>query len=215
MHTEQPIRTYSKDQELVASRREHIAQCAAHLLVKKGYDRTSVREIADACGMGMGNLYHYIGSKEDILYLVIDHGLSRYVEFCEKAFAKLDIISPPEALRKAIGEYYRTVDDSQDLMLFAYQETKNLRLDAREAILDLDRRIVAAFERLLARGCTTGDFSIDNLTLVAHDIVTRGQLWAVRRWFLRKYGSLEQYIKDETELILRAILPPKVMASKG
>ena len=47
-----------------------IAEAAAALFVEKGFHNTSIREIAKACGMSMGNLYHYIKSKDDVLFLV-------------------------------------------------------------------------------------------------------------------------------------------------
>ena len=47
-----------------------IAEAAASLFVEKGFHNTSIREIAKACGMSMGNLYHYIKSKDDVLFLV-------------------------------------------------------------------------------------------------------------------------------------------------
>jgi len=200
------IRSFSSDEKLIATRREHIAKCAAHVFVKKGYDRTSVREIAVACNMGMGTLYRYIGSKEDILYIVIRDGLSRYVNFYENVIGKLVKNKPDEALRLAIDEYYRMVDSSQDLMLFAFQETKNLLPDAQKAILDLDKRIISAFEKLLTNGCEAGVFSIRDIRTAAHNIVIEGQMWAVRRWFFRGQKKLDDYIKEQTELTLKSFL---------
>ena len=204
------IRTYSKDEELIASRRRHIAKCAAHLFVKRGYDSTSVREIAEACDMSMGSLYRYIGTKEDILYLVMEQGLSKFLGFCDSVDANTNAISPSKSLQQAIRKFYRVIDDIQDVVLFSYQETKNLEPEAQQRIFDLDGQVVAVFERLLAKGCETGDFKIHNVTMVAHDIVAIGGMWAARRWFLRKCCTLEEYIKEHSELILRAICQNKI-----
>ena len=204
---EHSIRTYSKDDELVASRREEIARSAARVFVKKGYDSTSVREIIDACGMSTGTLYHYVGSKEDILYLVINHGLLRYTDFFEEIAAGLDTMSPTEALIRAIREYYRRIDGFQDFTVFIYQETKSLQSSARQSVLDAERRLVSVFERLLIRGCEAGEFKVDNVTLVAHDIVAVGEMWAVRRWFLRKCCPLEEYTRHHIDSFLKCISP--------
>lgn len=201
------IRTYSKDDELVAARREEIARNVARVFVKKGYDRTSVREIVDACGMSTGTLYHYVGSKEDILYLVINHGLSRYTDFFEETAVDLDTISPTDALVCAIREFYQRLDKFQDFTVFIYQETKNLQSSARQSVLDAERRLVSIFERLLTRGCETGEFKIDNVTLVAHDIVVVAEMWAVRRWFLRKCCTLEEYTRHHIDSFLKCISP--------
>ena len=201
------IRTYSKDDELVALRRAEIARSVARVFVKKGYDRTSVREIVDACGISTGTLYHYVGSKEDILYLVINHGVSRYTDFFKEIAADLDQMSPTEALICAIREFYKRLDGFQDFTVFIYQETKNLRSSARQSVLDAERRLVNVFERLLTRGCETGEFKINNVTIVAHDIVVVAEMWAVRRWFLRKCCTLEEYIGYHIESFLKCISP--------
>jgi len=51
-----------------------------------------------------------------------------------------------------------------------------------------------------------GEFDIGNITLMAHDIVVSGHMWAVRRWFLGSQCTLEEYIREKTESILKAIL---------
>lgn len=204
---QETIRTFSKDIQLVRARREHIAECAAKVLVKKGYDRTSIREIAEACGMALGTLYHYVGSKQDILYLVINHGLSRYADFFDQIVVSLDAMSPTEALKHAIQEFYRRLDGFQDFTVFTYQETKNLHSSARQSVFDAERRLVAAFEKILERGCMGGEFEVDNVTLVAHDIVVAAEMWAVKRWFVRKYATLDEYTGQHIKSFLKSISP--------
>lgn len=201
------IRTYSADQHLVANRREHIARCAAHLIIRKGYAQTSVREIADTCDMAMGTLYRYIGVKGDVLYLVIELGVMRLIEFIDRTLTNMDNINPTQALRQALEEYYRLVDDLQDLMLFTYQETRNLQPQARNSVLDTDKRIVALFEALLAKGRATGEFKIDDVKMVAHNIVIIGHMWATRRWYLREWSTLEVYTREQTKLIFKMVCP--------
>ncbi len=48
-------------------RRLEIVDRAAHLFAAKGYDATGIAELSQALGLGRGTLYHYIGSKEDLL----------------------------------------------------------------------------------------------------------------------------------------------------
>ncbi len=74
------MRTYSKDTELIEDKRKYIAGKAIKLFLKKGYLKTSVREIAAFCEMGIGTLYHYIGTKNDILALVRDEVFSLFEE---------------------------------------------------------------------------------------------------------------------------------------
>jgi AcrR family transcriptional regulator len=206
MPTKFDIRASSSDRALVNRRREHIARCATRIFVKKGYERATVGEIARACGMSKGNLYNYVGSKEDILYLGIDHGLSRLAETVEGLRDRLSNVAPADALREFMKTYYQLIDEDPDFTLFTYQETKNLDAKARRRVLESAARDVAAFEGLLRRGVELGEFHIGNITLMAHDIVVSGHMWAVRRWFLRSQCTLDEYIREKTESVLKAIL---------
>lgn len=199
------IRTYSENPELVARRRQHIALCAAHVFVKNGYERANVHEIAAACSMSIGTLYHYIGSKADILHLVIEHALARKLEGIEAISANSTRVSPTEALKQAFELICRRIDEDQDITVFIYQETKNLESSSRRSCLDMEMRCVATIEALLTRGRATGDFSIRDVTAMAHNIMVTAEMWAFRRWSLRKRYTLEKYIREQTELILRAI----------
>jgi TetR/AcrR family transcriptional regulator, cholesterol catabolism regulator len=55
----------------VPSRMPEILDAAAKVFRSKGYDAASVQEIADAVGILKGSLYHYIDTKEDLLYGVV------------------------------------------------------------------------------------------------------------------------------------------------
>jgi len=209
------IRTYSRDSDLVARRRREIAVATARVLVKKGFDRTSIREIANACHVAPGTIYHYIGSKQDILDLVLTQAKAHYEDFFEKADAYFNTLSPTQALKQTIEDFYRKLDERQDFALFCYQEAKNMSGQQLETLLNWDRSVVDVFRRLLDKGCASGEFIIDDITLVAHHIVVDSAMWAVRRWFLREYYTLEEYIRKEIQFILGAIYSDRGMSHAG
>ena len=51
-------------------------RAAAHLFYERGYEATSVQDVAVAAGLLKGSLYYYIRTKEDLLYAVVEqaHG---------------------------------------------------------------------------------------------------------------------------------------------
>ena len=203
------IRTYSQNEKLVSLRRQQIARCAAPVFVKKGYRRVNLRQIANACGMSVGNLYHYVGRKEDIVYLVFDYVMSEVLEFIEAICPTYDALPPAEALRRAIDTYYRKVDELQDSVVFMYQETKELRPDGRGRVFELERRLSYVFERILDRGCTSGDFKVGGSPIIAQSIVILGHMWALKRWLLGKHYVLEEYINEQTKFILEGVCEGK------
>lgn len=54
-----------------ASTGERIWQAALTLFARQGFAGTSTRDIADASGLTQGSLYHYMGSKDDLLEQVM------------------------------------------------------------------------------------------------------------------------------------------------
>jgi len=200
------IRTFSSDEALVKERRNHIVRCSTKAFTKKGYDRTNMRELAKACEMSAGALYHYFGSKEEILYSIINSATSQQAGSMEDWANELATVSPTIALVELMRKFYEWHDENQDITLFTYQETKNLPGNAQQNIFDSEARILTVFEKLLTRGIEEGEFNIDDPKLIAHDIVVIGHAWALRRWHLRKHWIFKTYVKEQTEAILRAIM---------
>ncbi|MCX6006961.1 MAG: TetR/AcrR family transcriptional regulator, partial [Chloroflexi bacterium] len=120
------IRTYSNDKDLVDSKRKEIIEEAAKVLVKKGYHQTNMRELSSAIGMSIGSIYHYVGSKQDILYLIISTAVTRPDDWIDSIEANLKINSATKVLKEFINSYYTSVDHENNAALFTYQETKNL-----------------------------------------------------------------------------------------
>ena len=199
------MRTYSKNERLISVRRAHIAECATRVIIKKGYDATSVPDISEACNMSIGALYRYIGSKEDILYLVIEQGIEREMAFYRKTFRRARSLSPVEAVKFAMGELIKSLDEIQDFILFSYRTKQDMEPSARQDIHDVDIFVSNEFEKLLFSGCKKGVFEIDNVRMLAHTIVAVAQMWALRRWAFRDFCTLNEYIEFYTNLILKQI----------
>lgn len=60
------------------SRREALLDAAAAMFAAKGYDGTSIRDIAGAVGMLPGSLYYHFKSKDDLLIAVYRKGVARF-----------------------------------------------------------------------------------------------------------------------------------------
>jgi len=58
-------------------RRAEICRTAAQIFRDRGYDATSVSDIARALGMTKAGLYHYFDSKEALLFEIMTYGLER------------------------------------------------------------------------------------------------------------------------------------------
>src|SRR5437762_13336038 len=58
-------------------RRIEICRTAAQIFRDRGFDATSVSDVARALGMTKAGLYHYFESKEALLFEIMTYGLDR------------------------------------------------------------------------------------------------------------------------------------------
>lgn len=179
------IESNVKDPERVKSRRAQIVQAAVRLFIKKGFHRTTTREIARESGLSNGAVYEYVKSKEDILYLVCRHIHSEMERGLLAAV-------PAEAtgavrLQAAIRAFLDVIEGMQDEVLLIYQESKSLPRPFLTEVLAKESDIASVFEDMLKQGMADGTLASDpnSVHLLAHQIVVSGQMWAFRRWALQ------------------------------
>ena len=183
-----------KDQQLINKRRQQIIKGAVRLFIEKGFHRTTTREIAKESGFSIGTLYEYIGTKEDVLYLVCD---AIYDEVTERLKKQLHTTgSAINRLEEAIRAYFLVIDSMQDEVLVMYQETKSLPKETLPYVLKKETEMVAMMEEILA-DCKKEealDLTEKEMKLITHNILVAGQMWTFRRWALRRHFTLEEYI---------------------
>jgi AcrR family transcriptional regulator len=202
---QQHIRTFSSDEALVVQRRKQIIESAINLFTKKGYEETTVADLAQALGWSKGLLYHYVSNKDDVLYLVAHdqaegtmRGFSALKERCET-------LMPTNAVLEYINYYYSVVHRSQDYQVFLNQLVAKLPKKDRKILFDADRFALDILDDIVKRGVVSSEFVVENTTLMAHNILLIGRVWADRRWFLQKHFTLEEYLKVQTAAILRML----------
>jgi len=200
-----PVRTFSKNADLVQERRQQIMDCAIALFLENGYHGTTIRQVSLATGLTPGALYRYIGSKEDILHLMSRHRAASAGEM--KSFAKgFRGDTKAELLQECIRRYIQESDRDRDYILFFNREVGNMTRADRRAVLEsgvID--VVRFFEQILVEGIGAGEFQTDHPLSVAHDIYMLGQVWALRRWFLRQHFSLDEYTEIHLQVVRKQI----------
>ena len=185
-----------------SERRGQILKAAAALFIKRGYINTSVRDIAVRCKINIATLYHYIGSKENILSLFQEYTTSLIKSTLEQHREIINGMDPVEALVYVIRKYLEWVDEYQDITVFWYQESKNLTPQQMKNLTAQEEYTVQIFVELLEGGIRQGVFKVVNPKLTAHNIVVLCDMWAFRRWLIKKHFTFEEYVRDQTKLIL-------------
>jgi AcrR family transcriptional regulator len=190
---------------LATERRRQILRGAASLFIRKGYLNTSVRDIAGELGMNVATLYHYVGSKNGILGLFHEYTMNAIDFFSKKYQAVVEKMEPRRALKYAVGEYLKWVEEYQDLTVFWYQEAKNLTPAQFRALKMQEECTIQIFQTILERGISSGKFKVKDAALAANNIVVLCDMWAFRRWLLKEHYTLEQYMNEQMDLIMALV----------
>ena len=185
---------------------QHIIDASAKLFVRQGYHKTTVRQIASESGITVGTLYHYFRSKEDILKLILEKTSISTNRIARETEEILSRFGPTEALRVAIANYFAGVSRGQDQTLFWYQDTRALSKAQSQILLGGETLLAEIFNRVLVAGIKTGEFKDHDTVLMSHNIIVLGDMWAFRRWFLRSHCTFEQYLQEQADFLLSAIL---------
>ncbi len=117
---------------------------AAKVFAERGYDQTSIQDLTKAVGLAAGGLYHYIGSKEELLVSICDQLmeplLGRARELLDEEAAAAD------QLRDLVRLWVAHVIEHRHHMLVFQQERQAIERGAQWRRVRNSRK---AFERLL------------------------------------------------------------------
>ena len=61
--------------ETLVDSRQEILRTAARLFQQRGYDATSMNDVAAALKLSKGGLYHHFQSKDEILFEIMNHAM--------------------------------------------------------------------------------------------------------------------------------------------
>jgi AcrR family transcriptional regulator len=68
----------------IGERYESILSAACSVIARRGFHRASIREIARAADLSLAGLYHYVGEKDELLFLVLGRSLDRLLEALDR-----------------------------------------------------------------------------------------------------------------------------------
>jgi TetR/AcrR family transcriptional regulator, cholesterol catabolism regulator len=126
-------------------RRQRAVYQAAKVFAKRGYDQTTMQELASTMGLATGALYHYFGAKEQLLRAICDQLMEPLLARAEELMA--DDAPPAERLRALVRMWVAHVVEHRDHMLVFQQERHVIEAGQSWRGVRASRK---AFERLAA-----------------------------------------------------------------
>jgi AcrR family transcriptional regulator len=98
--------------ETLVDSRQEILRTAARLFQQRGYDATSMNDVAASLKLSKGGLYHHFQSKDEILFEIMNHAMEITQE---RVLAPVrSIADPEERLRALIRRHMEVVLSPRD-----------------------------------------------------------------------------------------------------
>lgn len=175
-----------------ADTRTRIILTAGRLFHRHGYERTTVRELADAVGLKSGSLFHHFRSKEEILVAVMANGIQSVIDEARALLARNH--DPAARLEGMLRLHMHSIisgvgGDAMHAMIY---EWRSLSPEAREPI----RTLSEAYEQLWHQ-------VIDDA--VAHGLA-RGDPVILRKYLLAGLNSTVRWYRPDGRLAPEAFI---------
>ncbi|MNZ95319.1 HTH-type transcriptional repressor KstR2 [compost metagenome] len=180
------------------AKRDELIRVAAELFKEKGYQTTTLNDIASYAGMDRASVYYYVGNKEEFFRDAVKGGVEQNAEAVNKILAREDI-STQEKLEQLVHLLMQSYSDSYPYMYLYIQEEMDKIADAKtpwaqemlEKTKGFESAVLALIKQGVAEGCFRDDISA---TLAANTIF--GMLNWTYRWYTPKSKFSAREVSD-------------------
>jgi AcrR family transcriptional regulator len=117
-----------------------ILRNAARLFATRGYERSSVGDLVQACELSRGAIYHYFDSKEAILFAMLDALVRSLLASLERAVAQGD--EPLQKFERVIEAFVEHNAQSPEEQIVLLNDLGALQAEEQHQIVQTERKIV-------------------------------------------------------------------------
>jgi AcrR family transcriptional regulator len=196
------MKTMTQEQSKTATHNP-IYDIAARVMHERGYESTSMNDIAKAAGLTKAGLYHHIRSKEHLLYTILDYGMDLTQEVVVQPVGQFT--DPMERLKQMIERHLRLIlQERNHEVTVILHEDKSLKGTMRRKI-DLRKKEYIHFVEGLVRDVLKQRRKKDVDPLLAA-LALLGMINWCYQWY-RPGGriTIPKLIKGITEIFMKGI----------
>jgi AcrR family transcriptional regulator len=158
---------------------ERIVRAAVRLFAAKGFDATTVQEVVEAASVTKGALYHYFGSKDDLLVEIYRSLIGRQVADLDRIVAAG--ADAATTVRRIVVGLVETTAESVDETAVFVREMHRLDADRMAGFRAERRRYHETFRAVVEQAQWDGEFSsavpADTVVLIALGVVNQLPTW--------------------------------------
>lgn len=191
-------------------RQQLILDAAQRLFTEQGFEKVSMRNIAEVTEYSPTAVYHYFTDKNELLYALQNRAFERLAERAESVVL---IESPVERLR-ALGHIYLNFaaehPDLFDLMFLISSPMEAVRMQEGQATWTSGRAAFDCMVQVIQYGIDVGVFTYPDAELVA--LLAWGQLHGLAALALRKRllifpeNRRSTIIEEAMELFIKIVI---------
>jgi TetR/AcrR family transcriptional regulator, cholesterol catabolism regulator len=186
----------------VLETKEHVIKAAVDLFSRKGFNGTSIRDIANAMGMSISNIYHYFGNKEGLMLAILQDSSERLYSSLQKVTqAKID---PLDRFKLLVETHVRLSEEFRKESKIFFIEEDHLSAEGREKNHQIQREFLNLYLNELRTLKELGYVQSENLTVLAFNVL------GVIVWLLRWYDpggplSLDDISKEIISFVIHGL----------
>ena len=129
------------------AKRQSILDRAADLFARKGFEQTTMVDVASACGASKSHLYHYFARKEDLLFEIVREHIT--VQAAELSEIVHELAPAEVRFSRLVAAFVRRSANSRNEHLVLMNDLKFLPNPEREQVRKLETQLVDLMIRLL------------------------------------------------------------------
>ncbi len=153
------------------TRKQEILNSAIRVFAKKGYDKSSISDIAKEAGISQGLCYRYFSSKEDIYDAAIDL-YADYIVEQNKAHYQQISQSLKEQIKMKAGNINHYSDSEQQMTeLYALFHQKGNEKLHNQLFLKVSQKLVPYIAEVLTEAKKHGEIQISDIEATAYFFV--------------------------------------------
>ncbi len=193
-----------------------IYKVAARIFCEKGFDATSMDEIAEAVGITKAGIYHYVSGKKELLFAIMNYGMDLLdKEVIEPGRA---IPDAEERLRSIIANHARIITsgstaEGYNPITIINDEVAGLTPAQRRKIIQRKRDYLDLVRETFEQLKDEGKLRDIDITVAAFSLF--GMMLWLSRWF-RPGGRLssEQVVEELSKIAMGGVLRPQARLNR-
>ncbi|MCK7461765.1 MAG: TetR/AcrR family transcriptional regulator [Sphingobacterium sp.] len=186
--------------EEIAKRRHEIFHQVVNVFVKKGFHETSMREIAEAAGLGKSTLYDYFKTKDEILVYFFEDQLNDLTNEAQKV--ALQNLSADKRLRQVMEIYIESLQANKNLFLKLTQESQSLKPQSQKQVQEKRYTYQDLVRALIDEGIREGIFRKVNSLLAARLLIS-GMSSVI--YGSRSTGTPQEMLRETLDIFFKGI----------